>query len=155
MDRKVLIIDDEPQNVEALMDYLDRCNVPHDYSQTLVGAARRLRWSLSEGRLYDLVISDNHFKEEVEGIPNFNGSDLVKILMGFDLDEEQTHFASVHFGQLYDYLVETYSDRVMIFSGSAGSEPELEGITAIQKVPDADGECCEAGVIRAMRAKTC
>ncbi|MFH1064059.1 MAG: hypothetical protein V1729_03195 [Candidatus Woesearchaeota archaeon] len=151
LEEKVLIIDDEPANVGALRDYFDRCNVRYDFSETLVGAANYIREAQESGVPYSLVISDNHFKEEVESCVNFNGIDLVKILMGVPLDEDQQRFVDANFGRdIYAIIADHYSDRVIMFSGSAHSEPEVEGIPVAQKFPDDDGVCCEEGVVSLM-----
>lgn len=150
LEDRVLIIDDEPANVEALRDYFDRCGMGYDFSDSLADAAGIIYEAHERGRPYSLVISDNHFKEDVGGFSNFNGIDLINILRGADIDADHQAFADDHFGRRYAAIVDHYSDKVLMFSGSAHSEPGTEGIPIAQKFPDEDGVCCEGGVISLM-----
>lgn len=151
---KVLVLDDESDNVEALLDFLDRCSVPYDFRETMEEGAAAIRAAHEAGSDYSFVICDNHFKEDVGGCPNFNGIDLVKVLMGFELDGEQKRFVGEHFGDaIYDALVDSYKNNVVMFSGSAQTEPGAEDIPLAQKFPDRDGICCEGEVIALMASR--
>ncbi len=109
--------------------------------------------------MYGLIISDNHFGEIAFGddLPNFDGLDLISILVGKPLTSEHEKIGRREFGKLYQSIVNHYSSgRILLFSGSAQSEAHnypgiLENVPVVSKRPDRKGAICEYDVIAQMR----
>lgn len=157
---KILVVDDEPHNVEALLDFFQRNEVGYDYVDCIDSAVELMVEAYDDGFPYGLLIVDNHFCDSdlVAYDPNFNGVDLVGILAGnVDLDDNRGMGAFVrdYFGERFEEIQEQYAGRLLMFSGSAKAEdPELlRGVEVVQKFPDEDGVCCEQGILEAMEER--
>jgi len=61
---KVLVIDDEPDNVEPLLDFFNKSNVPYDFVNSVSDALEHILESQKHGTPYGCVICDNHLTEQ-------------------------------------------------------------------------------------------
>ncbi|MBS3168217.1 response regulator [Candidatus Woesearchaeota archaeon] len=151
----ILIIDDEPHNVEALIEFLERRGIEVQYTSDLAEGAETISEAYKEGRTYSAIVCDNHFPNS--GLekydPNFNGIDLVSILSknSRDLPQDRGHrqFVKDYFGRDLGGIRREYRGKIVMFSGSAYSESsEIDSsVEIVQKFPDTEGVCCESGVL--------
>ncbi|MFC1691388.1 hypothetical protein ACFL0W_04365 [Nanoarchaeota archaeon] len=157
---KVLVLDDEPSNVEALLEYFASSGIEYDFEDSLENGANLIANAQKDGNPYDAVICDNHFSgsELSEYGDVFDGLDLLNTLIGNEQNMTENHkkFAEDYFGSEYDAITSHYKGKVILFSGSAYGDslhtPELfSGIYVVQKQPDEEGQYCEADVIGTMR----
>jgi hypothetical protein len=154
---KILVMDDEFANVEALLDYFDRCGIEYDYVSSITEGATQIAEAQEADTPYGLVICDNHFHidELSEYIPNFQGIDFLNILLGSLQGNGASNFAEGYFGEHYEAIQDHYQGRAMLFSGSAtldqnNNPDQFNGILVVQKHPDRDGGVCEDEVIALM-----
>jgi hypothetical protein len=154
---KILVMDDEFANVEALLDYFGRCGIEYDYVSSITEGATHITEAQEADTPYGLVICDNHFHidELSEYMSNFQGIDFLNILLGNLQGNGASTFAEGYFGEHYEAIQDHYQGRAMLFSGSATldhtSNPEqFNGILVVQKHPDRDGGVCEDEVIALM-----
>ncbi len=168
---KVLVIDDEPDNVEPLLDFFNKSNVPYDFVNSVSDALEHILESQKHGTPYGCVICDNHLTEQYfdltkgrdYSIANTNGIDIANVLIGkLDiLDEDIRETVKEYFGKYIQEIAEHYSGeedgipKVIIFSGSAYEESQyrddlFKGLEIVQKLPDQNGDYCEAELINKM-----
>ncbi|HLC51815.1 MAG TPA: hypothetical protein VJI98_01060 [Candidatus Nanoarchaeia archaeon] len=149
---KVIIIDDELSDVLALKEFLEDRDVEVHYFSDLDTGTEAIADSLIEGP-YSAIICDNHFHDSglVDYDPNFSGADLMRILSGASEDEYRS-FVNAYFGDDLQRMIDTYSGRLIMFSGSAYTEAlDLSSrLEVVQKFPDRKGVCCESGVLDAL-----
>ncbi len=136
---KVLVIDDEPTNVEALLDYFARCGVDYEYVSSLSEASEYLKEASSP---YNAIVCDNHFLGSTVG-----GVDFLHMLAG------RKRPAKGYEG--IEKLANDYRGKTVLFSGSAVSERYVNpacfsDILVAQKQPDRGAEFCEREVIDAL-----
>ena len=154
---KILILDDEPSNVEALMSYLDECGISYDYENTLSAGAELIRQSLDDEELYGAIVVDNHFRES--GFENYDnnmhGIDFANMVLGKSkyMNEIHKEIAKDYFNGHTQDVSEHFEQRIILFSGSAlvdsNYDSELyEGVMIAQKIPDESyHSCCENVVV--------
>lgn len=159
--KKVLVIDDEPHNVEALLAFFKENNIEYDYSSSLPEAMTEYLPNSD----YGAIVLDNHFSELEETVSAYgqiHGLDFANILSGRTDDKSYEHFLDKLFEDgkhdpEYKKIVDKYQNRVMLFSGSAMAESEgrayYDGIHIVQKKPDEAGVCCEMGVVETLADK--
>lgn len=153
---KILIVDDEPENVEPLEACLKKSKVSFDSVSSLEDAAERLRKRTQNP--YLAVILDNHFCDSsciyTNGI--VDGVDFANIVKGnravFTPVYEQ--FIADYFGKKYERIVEAYACKpVILFSGSAATErlnrPDMfDGFDVVVKMADhLRGSPCEEDIV--------
>lgn len=144
---RILVVDDEPSNVEALLNYFERCKIPHEYTSTLEEAAQMLK---EARKPYGAIICDNHFcTGEIDGV------DFCNIILGNEENytREYEEFIDENFGRTHKRIVNTYQGRVIMFSGSAASDSQYNpllftGMKIAQKRPN---KLCEQDVINALK----
>ncbi|MBI2564807.1 hypothetical protein HYV79_02350 [Candidatus Woesearchaeota archaeon] len=158
LEKKVLVIDDEPDNVEALLDHFAKSNISYNFVSNIEDAVELLLDAHEHNTSYDLVILDNHFhfgKDDlIENGCVFDGIDLAVVLAGNESNFTQAHidFINNYFGQIYNSLRSSYQGKIVLFSGSAAimreNNPELfSGLEVVQKHPDKEGEFCEKELV--------
>jgi CheY-like chemotaxis protein len=155
---KILVVDDEPHNVEALVDFLKRSYKSVTYVDCIEDAAEQLIAGEEKGVRFDAIISDNHFCQIVPGITSFDGVDFVNAVTGNYRTEESEQFSNEYFGSKAEDIENHYANRVVMFSGSAAKDrihnPDLyEGIEVAQKFEDRQRVACERGVISILQSK--
>jgi CheY-like chemotaxis protein len=158
LDHRILVMDDEFSNVDALLNFFERVNLDYNYEEDLATGLEDVQKSISEGHPYDLIISDNHFKETgLEGYgTNVEGVDVLNMLLGKEplLDPAKQRIARHYFPQTFPhYIHDFFQGKLIMFSGSAFKDSQYnadlyDGIVPIQKIRDQYGQpCCEQMVI--------
>jgi hypothetical protein len=154
---EILVVDDEPDNVAALLEYLTQCRIRHVSVSALSDAATVIAEKEAKGEVFGAVILDNHFCEGdlEEYAPAFDGIEFANILVGnaANLDSGHRRFTRDYFGAGYPNVCSHYRDKVIMFSGSAGLDQEhhpemFDHIAVAQKYPDRKGSYCEEEVVR-------
>ena len=122
---KILIVDDEPENVEPLEACLKKSKVSFDNVSSLEDAAERLRKRTQIP--YLAVILDNHFSDEcgIYSDGTIDGVDFANIVKSNTavFTPVYKRFIAEYFGKKYNRVVCAYADKSLIlFSGSAATE---------------------------------
>jgi len=155
---EILIVDDEPENVEPLEACFKQSKIRFCTVNSLEEAAERLRRRTEIP--YCTIILDNHFIDDSGVYPEgiVDGVDFANIVAGNRavFTPVYLRFIDEHFGKKYKRVINAYADKpLIIFSGSAATErlnrPDLfthRNIAIVTKMADnLRGSPCEEDIV--------
>lgn len=144
MTKKILICDDEPDNVAPLRALLDSKGIETILVETIPEALEEVKKTS-----YDAIICDNDlYIQEPGPTDDWYGIDFINCLIG----KSNTNFGKKFFGKNYNKIQNRYASNSIIFSGSAKrlikEAPEkFENIPVCIKYPDQNNNYCEEQVL--------